>query len=304
MLYLGLIAMAPSFAGCKTAQVNQAEKKPAVTLPAFNQEGHRGARGLFPENTIPSMYAAIDHGVHTVEVDVVISADRQVVISHDVYFHPDITTTPQGKHVTAKEGARMLLFHMNYDSIRKYDVGMKPHPDFPLQQKIPAYKPLLGELIDSTDIYAASRGRSVLYNIELKTSVANEGSKHPSVEDFTDLVMKVVKEKGIENRCYLQSFDFRPLQILHRKYPRIATAVLISGNDKRSLAQQIEALGYTPEMYSPHYSLVTPALVTDCHQRGIKLIPWTVNSMEEMRKLKAMGVDGIITDYPNYFSLL
>lgn len=257
-----------------------------------------------PENTIPAMYKAIDLGVNTVEVDVVFSKDMQVVISHDIYFHPDITTTPDGNYLTVKEAQKHLLYSMDYDSIRKYDVGLKPHPDFPQQQKIPAYKPLLGELIDSTDHYAKSKGRDILYNIELKTNPANDGVKQPSVDTFVDRVMEVVKAKNLEGRCYLQSFDFRPLQLLHKKYPEIVTAVLISGQDKRSFAQQLSELGYTPQLYSPHYSVVTPELVNECHQRGIKLIPWTVNTVEEMKKLKAMGVDGIITDYPNYFSQL
>jgi glycerophosphoryl diester phosphodiesterase len=275
-----------------------------MELPLFNKEGHRGTRGLMPENTIPSMYKAIDYDVNTVEVDVVISKDRQVVISHDVYFHPDITTTPGGISLTSKEAQAHLLYEMDYDSIRKYDVGLKPHPDFPQQQKIPTYKPLLGELIDSTDWYAKKKGKTILYNIELKTNPANDGKKHPPVEEFVDLVMNVVKEKKIESRCYLQSFDFRPLQLLHNKYPGIVTAVLISGNDKRSFDQQLQELGYNPGMYSPHYSVVTKELVENCHKKNIKIIPWTVNSVEEMKKMKALGVDGIITDYPNYFSQL
>ena len=141
---------------------------------------------------------------------------------------------------------------------------------FPQQQKIPAYKPLLSELIDSTDWYARTKGRDILYNIELKTNPANDGTKHPPVEEFVDLVMEVVRSRKLESRCYLQSFDFRPLQILHRKYPEIVTAVLIGGNEKRPLTEQLKALGYTPEMYSPHYSLVTPALVRECHEKNIR----------------------------------
>lgn len=273
-----------------------------LVLPYFNKEGHRGARGLIPENTIASMYKAIDYGVNTVEVDVVYSKDMQVVISHDVYFHPDITTTPDGKTLTSKEAQKHQLYTMTYDSIRKYDVGMKPHPDFPQQAKMPAYKPLLAELIDSTDIYAKAKGVSILYNIELKTSKANDSIKHPPVEEFVDGVMKVVAEKNLEKRCYLQSFDFRPLQILHKKYPGIATAVLIGGNEKRSLDEILKELGYFPKMFSPHYSLVTPELVKACHDKRIKLIPWTVNTVQDMQRMKSMGVDGIITDYPNYFS--
>ncbi len=276
----------------------------SMPLPVFNKEGHRGARGLYPENTIPSMYSAIDHGVTTVEVDVVYSKDGQVVISHDVYFHPDITTTPDGRHLDAKEAQKHLLYEMTYDSIRKYDVGLKPLPGFPKQKKIPAYKPLLAELIDSTDAYARSRGRTILYNIELKSNKNNDTIRHPPVEEFVDGIMKVIKEKNLEDRCYLQSFDFRPLQILHRKYPNIVTAVLIGGADKRTFEEQLRELGYDPQMYSPHYSVVTKALVEACHSRGIKIIPWTVNTVEEMKKLIALGVDGIITDYPDYFAQL
>ena len=143
-----------------------------------------------------------------------------------------------------------------------------------------------------------------MYNIELKTNAAYDGSKQPPVEETVDLVMHIVKEKKLETRSYLQSFDFRPLQILHRKYPAIVTAVLISDKDKRTFEQQLDELGYTPQMYSPHYSVVTPELVDKCHKRNIKLIPWTVNTPEDMKRLKELKVDGIITDYPNYFSQL
>jgi glycerophosphoryl diester phosphodiesterase len=94
------------------------------------------------------------------------------------------------------------------------------------------------------------------------------------------------------------------LKLIHKNYPGYTTSVLISDKDKRTLEQQLAELGYTPEMYSPHYSLVTPELVNDCHRRGIRIIPWTVDTLEEMKKLKDMGVDGIITDYPDYFSQL
>ncbi|MBC7903202.1 MAG: glycerophosphodiester phosphodiesterase [Gemmatimonadaceae bacterium] len=283
-----------------------ASKKSVRTeiLPAFNAEGHRGTRGVMPENTISSMYRAIDFGVNTVEVDVVFSKDKQVVISHDFYFHHDITTTPEGKTLTAKEAQKLLIYQMNYDSVKKYDVGLKPHPDFPQQQKVAAYKPLLGELIDSTLIYASAKKRKVLFNIELKVHAANDGTRHPDMPEYVDRVMEVVNAKNLSRGCYLQSFDFRPLQYLHKKYPAILTAILISGSDKRSFEQQLTELGYQPEMYSPHFSVVNEALVDACHKRGIKIIPWTVNTVEDMRKMKALGVDGIITDYPNFFSQL
>ncbi|MFT3980293.1 MAG: glycerophosphodiester phosphodiesterase family protein [Ferruginibacter sp.] len=287
----------------KKTMTDTAVKKP-LALPAFNKEGHRGIRGLMPENTIPSMYKAIDYGVNTVEVDVVISKDRQVVISHDIYFHNDFSTTPDGKTMTAKEAQAHLLYHMNYDSIRRYDVGMKPHKDFPQQQKMPAYKPLLAELVDSTDAYMARQGKKVMYNIEIKADAKYDGDKQPPIEEAVALIMKVVEEKKLVGRAYLQSFDFRPLQIIHRDYPQYTTAVLIGGGEKRTLDEQLKALGYVPEMYSPSQTLVTRELVDACHAKGMKIIPWTVNTVEDMKRLKALGVDGIITDYANYFSQL
>lgn len=283
---------------CTASKRSQQQER--LQLPAFNKEGHRGTRGFMPENTIASMYKAIDDGANTVEIDVVYSKDKKVVVSHDVFFHQDITTTPEGKTLTAKEAQQRLLYQMDYDSIRKYDVGMKPHPDFPLQKKIPAIKPLLSDLIDSIYSYTASKKQSLILNIELKTNEKYDGIKTPPIEEFVDGVMAIVKEKKIETKCYLQSFDFRPLQILHRKYPNITTAVLVGGGEKRTLAQQLEELGYTPEMYSPHYSAVTAELVAECHKRGMKLIPWTVNTPDDIARMKALGVDGIITDFPAY----
>lgn len=289
---------------CKSSQMNTAATTSRMQLPAFNKEGHRGTRGLMPENTIPAMYKGIDNDVNTVEVDVVISKDKKVVISHDIYFHSDITTTPDGKYLDSKEAPKYLLYQMEYDSIKKFDVGMKPYKDFPNQQKMAAYKPLMAELIDSTEWCIKSKGKKVMYNIEMKTNAAYDDSKQPPVEEAVELVMQIMKEKKIEDHCYLQSFDFRPLQILHKKYPEIVTAVLISDKDKRAFEQQLNELGYTPAMYSPHYSLVTTELVAACHKRGVKLIPWTVNTLGDMKRLKELGVDGIITDYPNLFSQL
>jgi glycerophosphoryl diester phosphodiesterase len=290
--------------GCNSTKQTQQSGSRGLVLPAFNKEGHRGTRGLMPENTIPAMQKAIDYDVNTVEVDVVISKDKQVVISHDIYFHPDFSLTPEGKTMEKKDAESRLLYTMTYDSIRKYDVGLKPHKDYPRQQKIAAHKPLLGELIDATDAYARGKGKDVIYNIELKANPAWEGSKQPPVEELVDLTMQVVKEKKLENRCYLQSFDFRAMQVIHKKYPHMTTAILIGGGEKRTLDQQLADLGFTPEMYSPSYTLVTAALVEECHKKGMKIIPWTVNTAEEMKRMKQLGVDGIITDYPDYFSQL
>jgi glycerophosphoryl diester phosphodiesterase len=276
--------------------------KSKFELPQFDKQGHRGSRGLMPENTIPAMHKAIDFGVTTLEMDAVISRDKKVVVSHDPYFNADITTTPDGKNLSKTEGSKLLLFAMNYADIKRYDVGLKPHPTFPRQQKISVYKPLLSELIHSSESYAKQKGRQALwYNIETKSKPGGDGINHPAPAEFVDLIVDVIKKEHIEKRTVIQSFDMRTLQVIHSKYPLIKTSLLMENTDKRNLDEQLKELGFTPTVYSPHYSLVTANLVKACHEKGMKITPWTVNTKVEIDALIAMGVDGIITDYPDLF---
>jgi glycerophosphoryl diester phosphodiesterase len=257
-----------------------------------------------PENTIPAMLKAIDLDVTTLEMDLGISADKKVVVSHDPFFHENITTTPEGKTITKAEGAKLLLFQMQYDSIKKYDVGMKVHPLYMRQQKMAVYKPLLSDLLDATEKHAKGKGKTMAYNIEIKSTPKGDGKNHPPVEEFVDLAVQVIRERGVEKRTTIQSFDPRALQVMHRKYPQMITSLLIEDDDKRSLQDQLANLGFTPAVYSPHYSLVTPELLQQCRALKMKVIPWTINTLEEMKRQKAMGVDGIITDYPDLFAQL
>jgi glycerophosphoryl diester phosphodiesterase len=191
---------------------------------------------------------------------------------------------------------------MNYADVRKYDVGMKVNPRFPQQQKLKAYKPLLKELLDSVAQYMiASKRPHPYFNIETKCLPIGDNLYHPKPDEFVELLMAVIKEKQLEEQVIIQSFDFRTLQYLHKHYPHIKTAMLIEDNDKRGIEKQISVLGFTPSIYSPHFSLVNEGLLTYCRSKKIKLIPWTVNTKEEINRLKNMGVDGIITDYPNLF---
>jgi len=270
----------------------------APYLAGFDEQAHRGGRGLMPENTILAMLNAIDLGVTTLEMDVVISADKKVVVSHDPYFNENITTLPNGKFLTKKEAQAYLLYTMPYDSISKFDVGMKPHPDFPRQQKIAVHKPLLSDLIKAVETRAKGK---MQYNIEIKSKPDGDGKKHPPVEEFVDLAVAVMQAGGILPRTTIQSFDPRALQVVHRKYPSVVTSLLIEGTDKRSLDEQLQQLGFVPQVYSPHFSLVNEQLLQQCHQKGMRVIPWTVNSKEEIQRLKDLGVDGVITDYPDLF---
>jgi len=274
----------------------------AVNIPAFDKQGHRGSRGLMPENTIPAMIKALDLQVTTLEMDAVISKDKKVVVSHDPFFSWEISTTPDGKTFTMVEEKQFNLYQMDYAEIRKWDVGSKPMIRFPKQQKMPAYKPLLEELIDSVENYVKQKHLPPpFYSIETKSDPKLDGSYQPGPEEFTDLLMEVVNRKKISARTIIQSFDERTLQVMHKKYPGIRTAYLIEASEKNSIEQNIARLGFTPSIYSPEHTLVSPELLKFCHEKGIRVIPWTVNQKSRIDELKAMGVDGIISDYPDLF---
>lgn len=274
-----------------------------LVLPdGFDKQGHRGCRGLMPENTWPAMRTALDLGVTTLEMDVVITKDKKVVLSHDPWFGQDITTKPDGTYIGEREERKFNINWMTYEDVKTFDVGMKPHPRFPRQQKMKVVKPLLTDLIDSIKGYMmTSRRPFPWYNIETKTNPEFDGVFHPRPEEFVELLVAVIKEKGIEDRVIIQSFDFRTLKYLHEKYPAIPTAMLIEGNDERKLEDQLKDLGFTPTIYSPAYELVTDDLIEKCHKKKMRIVPWTVNTKEEIEKLKMMGVDGIISDYPDLF---
>lgn len=269
-------------------------------LPAFDIEGHRGCRGLMPENTIPAMMKALELGVTTLEMDAVITKDKQVILSHEPFFNHEITTGPDGKYITEQEERSLNIYRMTYAQTQAYDVGLKPHPRFPNQRRLKAIKPLLREVIDNVEAYQKLNGaRPVFYNIETKSNPITDNNYHPAPEEFVNTLMKVINAAKISNRVIIQSFDFRTLQVLHKKYPTMKTAALIEDYDKRSLEEHLKALGFVPTIYSPAYSLVTKELVEKCHERHIKIIPWTVNDKTAIAQLKATGVDGIITDYPD-----
>lgn len=265
----------------------------------FETHGHRGNRGGQPENTIAAMISAMDIGVTTLEMDLQVSKDKKIVVSHDPYFNEKITTTPEGKFLSVDDSHRRLLYTMNYDSIKKYDVGLKFNPDFPDQKKIAANKPLLSDLLQATETHSKAIKRTVLYNIEIKSDPAGDGIKHPSVEEFTDLAMSVISKAGISSRTIIQSFDNRALQVMHQKYPDVKLSLLIEEDDKRSVEQMIRDLGFVPEVISPAFELVTQNMIRYCHSNNIQVIPWTVNNEDDITRLKDMGVDGIISDYPD-----
>ena len=160
-------------------------------------------------------------------------------------------------------------------------------------------------MIDSVEAYCISHNKPLPhYNIETKSEASTDDLYHPGPAKFVELLVAVINEKQIADRVVIQSFDPRTLQYLHEHYPSFKTALLVEDFDKKTFAAQLKNLGFIPTTYSPAYSLVTPLLVKQCRDAGILLLPWTVNEIDKIKELKKMGVDGVISDYPDLFKQL
>lgn len=270
----------------------------SINAQEIDIQGHRGARGLMPENTIPGFLKALDYGVTTLELDVVISGDSLVVVSHEPYMSSEICLNKKGKEIKSGESKRLNLYKMTYDEILQYDCGLKSNSGYPDQEKIAAIKPLLQDVIKESEIHIKSyTGYEVDYNIEIKSNPSGDNKYHPSPEVFSDLVYQVIDQYLPWNRVIIQSFDFRVLRYWHQKYPEVRLAALIESPGP--VSSKLSELGFQPEIYSPHFRLLNQEKVNYLHNLGIKVIPWTVNDPKQMIKLVKMGVDGLITDYPD-----
>lgn len=271
-----------------------------MNKPEFDLQGHRGARGLRPENSIPAFELALSLGVTTLELDVVISCDRKVVVSHDLHFSSHICCRPDGQPVTADEAVDLRLFDMTYEEIRAFDCGSRQHEDFPEQITTNTHKPLLTDMLMFAEAKAAELGRRPLYyNIETKSTPAGDHINHPPPDEFTDLVLDAVARCEVSDRVILQSFDVRTLQRTRRSGARVRIALLIAQNTPGDFDTQIEKLGFSPDVYSPDFRLVDRSLMVLAATAGIEILPWTVNIKSDMHSLISLGVRGLITDYPN-----
>lgn len=264
----------------------------------FSMQGHRGCRGLLPENTIPAFLKAVELGVTTLEMDVVITKDKKVVVSHESWMNHEICHDKNGNEIDKSNEKLFNIFQMAYEEVKQFDCGTKPHQRFPLQKKMKAVKPLLEDVIDSVELFISeNKLPRVFYNIELKTEKDGEGIFHPTVEEFCRLVVEVLDKKNMLHHINLQSFDLKILQHLHINFSQIKLALLVENT--KSADENLLALGFAPAIYSPYYLFVNKNLVTFCRNKEMKLIPWTVNETKDMQKLIELGVDGIITDYPD-----
>lgn len=288
-----IIAISASIlAGCGTSTKKNMNKR------TIDAQGHRGCRGLMPENTIPAFEKALKLGVSTLELDVVITADGEVVLSHEPFLSHEICSDTNDNRITIEKERSFNIYQMTYEELQQYDCGLQPHPRFPSQQKMAATKPRLEDVIRHSDSQALAFNRPLpFYNIETKSSPERDSIYHPLPAEFTDLLVEVIERTNCIKRVTIQSFDVRTLQHAHVKYPDIKLVILVENNE--SIDANLDKLGFMPEVYSCDFSLLNQEDVQYLQEKNIQVIPWTVNETEDMNTLLSWGVDGIITDYPD-----
>ena len=271
----------------------------AQTQRPFSIEGHRGARGYVPENTIPSFKKALEQGADTLELDVVVTKDGKVVVSHEAWFNPVISLDKDGNRIPVEKQRENNIYKMTYDEVKLFDVGSIGNKDFPMQEKMKVVKPLLKDLFtEIAKFVKAKKLPAPRYNIEIKTEgLAGDDVFHPKMEPFTRLVYDVIKNSKMSGAVIIQSFDVRPLQELRKIDPKIPVALLVGNKD--GAEKNLDRLGFAPDTYSPNYMLVDAVMVALCKSKGIKVVPWTVNEIADLERMKTFDLDGIITDYPD-----
>jgi glycerophosphoryl diester phosphodiesterase len=257
-------------------------------------QGHRGCRGLYPENSLPAFQHALELGVTVLEMDVCLSADGQVVVSHEPYMNPLYATHPDGRPVS---DASINLYQKTYTEIKSFDVGSRGNNLFPEQAHVATYKPLLSEVLALGEAYARKTGRRIEYNIEIKSESTEYGISQPAtVKEFADKVWAVISAGVSPSVLMLQSFDFAVLRYWKTNINKGRISALV---ERESPEQMLSDLGFVPDIFSSSHKYLTKEQIDFCHAKGMQVIPWTINTTGEMQKFSAWKVDGIITDYPN-----
>lgn len=276
----------------------------------FDVQGHRGCRGLMPENTLAGFKYAIEElNVNTIELDVGITKDKVLVLNHDTYLNP-ARTSKNGEFLS--DNTRIYIKDLTLDEVKEYDVGiLKNEYSFPGQKQIESEKiPTLQEVIDLVKNYEEKTGKKVRMNIETKINVLSPVETFPA-ELFEDLLLNIIYQNEIQDQVSIQSFYWKTIMDIKASNPEITTVALISNSrlrytewfnglnidDFESFAEFIQASN--ADVLSMSYKDLKRDYISDLQDLGLKVIPYTINDVYYMKKFIARGVDGIITDYPN-----
>jgi glycerophosphoryl diester phosphodiesterase len=288
-------------------------------------QGHRGARGLLPENTLPAFTRALEIGVDVLELDVGVTRDQVVVVSHDPCFNVDLVRGPDGEWVKPRapnEKYGLCLNALTVAEVEAHDVGrLRPGSDY--AKRFAAQQPVDGTRVPTLDAaIAAAMARSgrVRFNIETKLSPMRR-DETLAPEPFVQAVLAVIRRHGVAHRVTLQSFDWRTLKVVQTLAPDIPTVYLsvqqkwedniradaIEGSAWTAGLNAREFGGSVPRMvkaaggriWSPYFGDLTPAKVVEAHALGLKVVVWTVNEPKDIARMIDMKVDGILSDYPD-----
>jgi glycerophosphoryl diester phosphodiesterase len=290
----------------------------ATAAHALDIQGHRGARGLAPENTLPAFARALSLGVTTLEMDCAITKDGVVVVSHDPALNPDITRGPDGKWLETTGSA---IWTLTFAELQRYDVGrLKPRTAY--AKRWPQQRPVDGARIPRlADVFALvkkSGNETVRFNIETKISPLEPGQT-TGPEDFARKLVAAIRAGGMAQRATIQSFDWRTLALVQKEAPEIATVYLTSvtgfmdniqanGNSPwtaghrvrdhgGSVPRAVKAAGGA--VWSPYLGDLTREAIKEAQALGLKVVVWTVNNSADMRRVIGWGVDGVISDRPD-----
>ena len=282
---------------------------------AFELQGHRGARGLRPENTLPAFAHALELGVDTLELDIGVTADGVVVVSHDPALNPAITRDARGQWLPGARGE--LIRSLTLAQLQAHDVG-RIQPGTPYARTFESQQPVDGTRIPTLaqvfDLVKARGADRVRFNIETKLS-PHQPDDTVGPEAMTQALLEAIRAGGMAGRVSVQSFDWRTLRQVQKLAPAIPTVYLtVEGGSNDNVRDAAWTAGFrladhgsVPRMvkaaggaaWSPNAGALTEALVREAQGLGLKVIPWTVNDRAAMDRLVEWGVDGLITDYPD-----
>jgi glycerophosphoryl diester phosphodiesterase len=308
--------------GAMSSEIMSSEIKASATKApetrVFDVEAHRGGRALFPENTLQSFANALSMGVTTLELDIGVTRDGAIIVSHERKLNPDLARGPDGVYV-APPGTPFVQLRL--EDVKQYDVGqIRPGSayaaQFPDQHSVPGTR--IPTLIEVFDLVRRSGDKNVRFNIETKID-PNHPEESPDPQRFVSLLLDLVQAQGMNDRIMVQSFDWRTLQLVQKQAPTIPTVYLTQQKglgatialDKatewtagfspddygHSLPRTIKAAGGA--IWSPYFGDVDADLISESRRLGLKVVVWTVNKPDDIARMIDIGVDGIISDHPD-----
>ena len=254
--------------------------------------GHRGCRGIMPENSIEGFQKAMDLGVEGIEFDVVVNKDKEIVISHEPYMERKYCLIPDS--VRIKQGKELNLFQMTQIEIEKFDCGSLYHPNFPEQKKLKTHKPLLQELFSKVDF------SEVIILFEIKSEKRYYGKCQLQPDEYVDIILKEVSNYVHRKNIFFMSFDANIINELQNKASQYKLVYLIDSSFK-SVKNSIQHLTLNPYAIGIYHPKTSKKEIKIAHELGIAVFAWTVNNHKDFERLKRYGIDGIITDYPGNF---